>query len=230
MKVHDLVSDIVQDKDYRPVETFQDVFNNVVNHLIVQNKKSWQDDTSSCRYRAYNEGEEYRKCAIGCLISDDNYHEYIEDSLANSPDVIEAIKKSNSELIVDDQMKELFLLLQYVHDSIEPENWIYMSFLVWRDMNRFISYRSNKGYGDIKDFPGINDFDGQKEMYKQTAERMTLTDFLTTSTNAVLKQKDTKTYNMRDMYLEQLKSDNPKSPIEFFKERRIKFQSLIKSN
>jgi hypothetical protein len=105
-----------------------------------------------------------------------------------------------------------------------------MSFLVWRDMNRFISYRSNKGYGDIKDFPGINDFDGQKEMYKQTAERMTLTDFLTTSTNAVLKQKDTKTYNMRDMYLEQLKSDNPKSPIEFFKERRIKFQSLIKSN
>jgi uncharacterized short protein YbdD (DUF466 family) len=230
MKVHDLVSDIVQDKDYKPVETFQDVFNNVVNHLIVQNKKSWQDDTSSCRYRAYNEGEEYRKCAIGCLISDNNYHEYIEDSLANSPDVIEAIKKSNSELIVDDQMKELFLLLQYVHDSIEPENWIYMSFLVWRDMNRFISYRSNKGYGDIKDFPGINDFDGQKEMYKQTAERMTLTDFLTTSTNAVLKQKDTKTYNMRDMYLEQLKSDNPKSPIEFFKERRIKFQSLIKSN
>ena len=45
-----------------------------------------------------------------------------------------------------------------------------------------------------------------------------------------VKQKDTKTYNMRNMYLEQLKSDNPKSPIEFFKERRIKFQSLIKSN
>jgi len=229
MKVHDLVSDIVQDKDYRPVETFQDVFNNVVNHLIVQNKRS-EDGGSGCRYRAYNEGEEYHKCAIGCLISDDNYYEYIEDSLANSTPVIDAIRKSNPELIVDDQMIELFLLLQYVHDSIEPENWIYMSFLVWRDMNRFISYRSNKGYEDIEDFPGINDFDGQKEMYKQTAERMTLTDFLTTSTNAVLKQKDTKTYNMRNMYLEQLKSDNPKTPIEFFKERRIKFQSLIKSN
>jgi len=229
MKVHDLVSDIVQDKDYRPVKTFQDVFNNVVNHLIVQNKRS-EDGGSGCRYRAYNEGEEYHKCAIGCLISDDNYYEYIEDSLANSMPVTDAIRKSNPELIVDDQMIELFLLLQYVHDSIEPENWIYMSFLVWRDMNRFISYRSNKGYGDIEDFPGINDFDGQKEMYKQTAERMTLTDFLTTSTNAVLKQKDTKTYNMRNMYLEQLKSDNPKSPIEFFKERRIKFQSLIKSN
>ena len=229
MEVYGLVPDIVQDKDYRPVETFQDVFNNVVNHLIVQNERS-EDGGSGCRYRAYNEGEEYHKCAIGCLISDDNYYEYIEDSLANSTPVIDAIRKSNPELIVDDQMIELFLLLQYVHDSIEPENWIYMSFLVWRDMNRFISYRSNKGYGDIEDFPGINDFDGQKEMYKQTAERMTLTDFLTTSTNAVLKQKDTKTYNMRNMYLEQLKSDNPKSPIEFFKERRIKFQSLIKSN
>ena len=223
MKVHDLVSDIVQDKDYRPVETFQDVFNNVVNHLIVQNKKSWQDDTSSCRYRAYNEGEEYRKCAIGCLISDINYHEIIEDSLANSPDVIEAIKKSNSELIIDDKITELFLLMQYVHDQLEPENWIYMSFLIWRDMNRFISHRVNNGYENIEDFPEINGLDSQKELYEQAAKRMTLADVMRI-------QKNTKTYIMRDMYLDQLKSDNPKSPMEFFKERRITFQSLIKSN
>jgi len=222
MKVHDLVSDIVQDKDYRPVETFQDVFNNVVNHLIVQNKTS-ADYGSGCRYRAYIEGEEYRKCAIGCLISDDNYHEYIEDSLANSPDVIEAIKKSNSELIIDDKITELFLLMQHVHDHLEPKNWIYMSFLIWRDMNCFISHRVNNGYENIKDFPEINGVDGQKELYRQTAERMTLADVMRS-------QKDTKTYNMRDMYLEQLKSDNPKSPMEFFKERRITFQSLIKSN
>ena len=222
MKVHDLVSDIVQDKDYRPVETFQDVFNNVVNHLIVQNKRS-EDGGSGCRYRAYNEGEEYRKCAIGCLISDINYHEIIEDSLANASDVIEAIKKSNPELIIDDKMTELFLLLQYVHDHLEPENWIYMSFLIWRDMNRFISHRVNNGYENIEDFPEINGLDSQKELYEQAAKRMTLADVMRS-------QKDTKTYNMRDMYLEQLKSDDPKSPIEFFKERRITFQSLIKSN
>ena len=229
MEVYNLISNTEQNEDYKPVKTFQDVFNSVVNHLIVQNKTS-ADDGSGCKYRAYIEGEEYLKCAIGCLISDINYHEFIEDSLASNSDVIEAIKKSNPELIIDDKMTELFVLMQYVHDHLEPENWIYMSFLIWRDMNRFISHRVNNGYENIEDFPEINGLDDQKELYKQTAERMTLTDFLTTSTNAVLKQKDTKTYNMRNMYLEQLKSDNPKSPIEFFKERRIKFQSLIKSN
>jgi hypothetical protein len=222
MKVHDLVSDTEQDKNYKPVKTFQDVFNNVVNHLIVQNKRS-EDGGSGCRYRAYNEGEEYRKCAIGCLISDINYHEIIEDSLANSPDVIEAIKKSNSELIIDDKITELFLLMQYVHDQLEPENWIYMSFLIWRDMNRFISHRVNNGYENIEDFPEINGLDSQKELYEQAAKRMTLADVMRI-------QKNTKTYIMRDMYLDQLKSDNPKSPMEFFKERRITFQSLIKSN
>jgi hypothetical protein len=222
MEVYNLVLDTEQDENYKPVKTFQDVFNNVINHLIVQNKTS-QDDWSGCRYRAYNEGEEYRKCAVGCLISDINYHDFIEDSLANSPDVIEAIKKSNPELIIDNKMIELFLLLQYVHDHLEPENWIYMSFLIWRDMNRFISHRVNNGYEDIEDFPEINSLDSQKELYKQAAEGMKLADVMRS-------QKDTKTYIMRDMYLDQLKSDNPKSPIEFFKERRITFQSLIKSN
>jgi hypothetical protein len=214
MKVYDLVSD----KDYKPVETFQDVFNTIVNHLIFQNKTS-SDYGSGCRYRAYSENEEINKCAVGCLISDINYHEIIEDSLASNPEVINAIKKSNPNLIIDDKMKELFLLMQFVHDQLEPENWIYMSFLVWRDMNRFISHRVNNDYENIQDFPYINDYDEQKVLYKYAARAMALAD--------VEKRKEHKG-TMRDVYLDQLKSDNPKSPIEFFREYQITFISLIK--
>ena len=220
MKVYDLVQSIEQDEDYKPVKTFQDVFNNVVNHLILQNRTS-ADFGSGCRYRAYHEDEETSKCAVGCLISDIHYDEFLEDSLANNSDVIEAIKNSNPELIIDDKMTELFLLMQFVHDHLEPENWIYMSFLVWRDMNRFISQRVNKGYENIEDFPQINDLDNQKELYKYAAQAMTLAD---------VKRKQGHKDIMRDVYLGQLKSSNPKSPIEFFNEYRITFLSLIKTN
>ena len=216
MKVYDLVSDT----DYKPVKTFQDVFNNVVNHLIIQNKSS-AEYGGNCKYRAYNEGEETRKCAVGCLISDIKYHEIIEDSLASSSYVIDTIQESNPELIIDDKMTELFLLMQFVHDHLEPENWIYMSFLVWRDMNRFISHRANNGYENIEDFPGINEYDGQKDIYKKAAQAMALADVERSK-----EHKDT----MRDVYLDQLKSDNPKSPIEFFKEYKITFLGLAKFN
>lgn len=222
MKVYNLVSDTEQDKDYKPVETFQDVFNTIVNHLIVQNKTS-SDYGSGCRYRAYSENEETNKCAVGCLISDINYDEILEDSLANNPYVVNAIEKSNPNLIIDDKMKELFLLMQYVHDHLEPENWIYMSFLVWRDMNRFISHRANNGYENIEDFPYINDQDGQKDLYKYAAQAMRLADVKRSKQN-------TKAYLLRDVYLELLKSDNLKSPIEFFHEYKITFLGLVKFN
>lgn len=216
MKVYDLVPDT----DYKPVKTFQDVFNNVVNHLIFQNETS-VGGTGVCKYRAYHEYKETRKCAVGCLISDIDYHEIMEDSLANSTYVIDAIKKSNPELIIDNRIIELFLLMQFVHDHTESENWIYMSFLVWRDMNRFISQRVNDGYKNMEEFPQINDLDNQKELYKYVAQVMALAD---------LKRKQEYKYIMRDVYLDQLKSDNPKSPIEFFTEYRINFSSLIKIN
>lgn len=221
MKVYDLVSDTEQDEAYKPVETFQDVFNHIVNHLIVQNKSA-AEYGGNCRYRVYSEDWlEARKCAVGCLISENNYHEIIEDSLANNAEVIEAIKKSNPKLIIDDKVTELFLLMQFVHDHLEPENWMYMSFLIWRDMNRFISYRINHGYENIEDFPEINEFDGQKELYSQMAKKMTLADITRT-------RNYSKPYVMRDMYLEQAGIDKQISPIEFFKQNRITFESLTK--
>ena len=216
MKVYDLVSDT----DYKPVKTFQDAFNHIVNHLIIQNKSATEYG-GTCKYRVFYNYLEPSKCAVGCLISDINYHEDIEDSLANNPEVINAIKKSNPELVIDDKLKELFLLMQYVHDHLEPKNWIYMSFLVWRDMNRFISHRANNGYENIEDFPYINDHDEQKELYKYAAQAMALAD--------VKRRKEHKD-TMRDVYLNQLKSDNPKSPIKFFREYRITFVGLVKSN
>lgn len=222
MKVYDLISDIEQYKDYKPVETFQDAFNHIVNHLIIQNKSS-AEYGGNCKYRAYDENEETRKCAVGCLISDINYNEIIEDSLANNAEVIEAIKKSNPKLIIDDKMTELFLLMQFVHDHNEPENWIYMSYLLWRDMNRFISYRANSSYENIEDFPNISDYDLQKQMYAQTSNLMLKAD-------VVRNRENSKIALMRDRYLDELKSDGMTSPIAFFKRYKITFQDLVKFN
>lgn len=221
MKVYDLVDNTEKDTDYKPVKTFQDVFNHIVNHLIVQNKSA-AEYGDTCKYRVYSDDWlESRKCAVGCLISENNYNEEIEDRMANCEVVIEVIKKSNPELVIDDKITELLLLMQFVHDQLEPENWIYMCYLLYRDMNRFISLRVNKDYKSIKDFPEINGFDNQKALYKFIAKKMTISDIEKVN-------KNTGARIIRDMYLHESKSDESFSPMNFFSRYQITFESLIR--
>ena len=223
MKVYDLAQDTEQDKNYKPVKTFQDAFNHIVNHLLVQNRSATEYG-GTCKYRVFYNYEEPGKCAVGCLISDINYHESIEDSLANNAEVINAIKKSNPELVIDDKLTELFLLMQFVHDHLDPVNWIYMSFLVWRDMNNIISCRTNHSYENIEDFPEIDDYIGQRDLYKKTAEIMALADVRRVQKGEWPNHKKI----MRDIYLDQLNSESPVLPTKFFQENRILFESLTK--
>lgn len=51
----------------------QEIFNKVATHLLTQGKRSVASD-GSCMYR----GPEGTKCAIGCLIEDDEYHPLLE--------------------------------------------------------------------------------------------------------------------------------------------------------
>ena len=221
MKVYNLVDNAEKNTDYKPVKTFQDVFNHIVNHLMVQNKSAAVDG-GNCRYRIYSEDwSEARKCAVGCLISENNYHEIIEDSLANNSQVIELIKKSNPELIIDDKITELFLLMQFVHDHLEPENWIYMCYLLYRDMNRLIAIHVNKDYENIEFFPYINDYDNQKELYKHIAKKMTKSDI-----ERINKHVGAKI--IRDMYLIESKSDESFSPMNFFSRYKLTLESLIR--
>ncbi len=71
MKVYDLAQDTEQDKNYKPVKTFQDAFNHIVNHLLVQNRSATEYG-GTCKYRVFYNYEEPGKCAVGCLISDIN--------------------------------------------------------------------------------------------------------------------------------------------------------------
>lgn len=87
--------------------TGQEVFNQVRDHLLKQNKKSIVD--SVCVYR----GPDNTKCAAGCLMSDEEYDKKIEgvtwDDLTN-----DNIPYAHSDLITD---------LQFLHDNFPVEQW-----------------------------------------------------------------------------------------------------------
>lgn len=104
----------------------QEVFNKVANHLLTQNKKSWSDEIFDCAYKN-NEG---LKCAIGCLISDENYYPELESCCIDSEELHKAIIKSGISLkiykndIYYPGGDLLFLYeLQKIHDNFEPDVW-----------------------------------------------------------------------------------------------------------
>ncbi len=96
------------------------LFNTVAEHLLAQREKSRAeiDGTSVCLYR----GPRGLKCAVGCLIKDQDFREVMNSSEVADSDVIEALEAS---LGYDLSRREVNLLaeLQYVHDSEEVTNW-----------------------------------------------------------------------------------------------------------
>ena len=92
-----------------PQATAQEVFNQVVDHLLTQNQKSYTSH-GGCLYR----GPDNLKCAAGCLISDEE----------DNPDwegrgwgvLVE-------EGLVPATHCELICALQGIHDSCSVEDW-----------------------------------------------------------------------------------------------------------
>lgn len=95
--------------------TKQETFNKVALHLLKQYKPSYVPGVG-CLYR----GKDGLKCAVGCLISDDNYSQDLEHKSATTREVQIALKASGVD--VDDS---IFMLdrLQTIHDVYEPERW-----------------------------------------------------------------------------------------------------------
>lgn len=96
----------------------QEIFNEVSTHLLAQNKQSriGSSNDMACVYRGPNN----LKCAIGCLISDQDYSPSME-------------RKGIGQLIKDFSCMEkyepiaAFLFdLQMIHDRYEPEYWLNM--------------------------------------------------------------------------------------------------------
>lgn len=105
--------------------TSKEIYNKVSAHLLVQNKKSYLPKDvvekrgftvidTDCAYR----GEDGLRCAIGCLIPDNEYSIEMEGSIPaalkfNNPDLQKTFRDNYS----------LLFQLQSVHDFYEPSEW-----------------------------------------------------------------------------------------------------------
>jgi len=79
--------------------------------LLAQNVRSVSDDDDMCMYR----GPKGRKCAIGHLISDDEYDEKMESSSVNWYHF--------RRFEISPDRRALLAQLQDIHDTHSPENW-----------------------------------------------------------------------------------------------------------
>ena len=91
----------------------QQIFDKVVKHLYTQNAQAKDKQYGSCKYR---EEETGLTCAVGCLISKQNYDARIEGSCGSSEDVIHTVKRSIRRA-VSLRTPELLDALQTVHDD-----------------------------------------------------------------------------------------------------------------
>ena len=104
-----------------------EVFNKVEAHLLAQGVKSIRKSLKQdmCAYR----GAGGLRCAVGCLIKDEFYHEDLE-GLAMLPDkkeddhqmlLEEALIKSGIDL--NSTMTHMLGDLQSLHDTVKPKVW-----------------------------------------------------------------------------------------------------------
>lgn len=92
--------------------TAQEVFDQVVNHLLTQGTKSINEEMR-CMYRGLNG----TKCAAGCLISDEEYQKEFETLKWGALPF-----PSVHDRLIDE--------LQTIHDSYGPGEWHYKLKLV----------------------------------------------------------------------------------------------------
>ena len=93
--------------------TIVNLFYTVVNHLMAQAEQSM--DSHGCAYR----GDEGKKCAVGCLISDEDYSANLEGRTVFDPQVQEALPV---QFRTPEALK-LLAALQLAHDNYKPEHW-----------------------------------------------------------------------------------------------------------
>ena len=95
-----------------PQATAQEVFDQVVRHLLLQLVPA-QNGNGSCRYKL-EQPERTLKCAAGCLIADDEYKSKFE---GESWDSLAALG------LVPDTHKDLIRSLQRMHDTCLVSEW-----------------------------------------------------------------------------------------------------------
>jgi hypothetical protein len=98
--------------------TPQDLFDKVAKHLLTQNKRAEDPTTGLCRYRS----PDGLKCAVGCLIEDDQYSAKMEGG-----SVSDLLKSGTLPPSLEAELKPhrmLLIALQRVHDNFVPHQWL----------------------------------------------------------------------------------------------------------
>lgn len=131
------------------IKTDLDAFNYVAESLLRQNDKSMNNE-EDCQYRGFlysqvekamtkaiTENDDFdhdafldilysqnamAKCAIGYLISDENYDQDIEGKGLDE-DIVEIVRQSNPDWNITEKSGELLMRLQKTHDSLPVERW-----------------------------------------------------------------------------------------------------------
>lgn len=107
------------------MNTPQEFFTRVKNHLLLQGKRSTMFAGPGytgymCRYRS-TQGTETLMCAVGCLIKDEHYSTDLEGLLVIEAIVLDALAASG--IILDPVTLELLQDLQRLHDNNNPDAW-----------------------------------------------------------------------------------------------------------
>jgi hypothetical protein len=94
------------------MSSFQEIFDQIVTHLRKQGCKSIAG-ASTCLYR----GPNGTKCAVGCMISDDDYDPSMEGK------GITTIIRLSKNLKVLSPYRKLLVEMQNIHDDRRVEDW-----------------------------------------------------------------------------------------------------------
>ncbi len=92
--------------------TNQEILDKVANHLLIQNEKAWDEESLVCRYL----DPEGNKCAVGCLIPEEQYSSKLEGLIASDDEIknLPCMQGLDIDFLRD---------LQLIHDANDPHEW-----------------------------------------------------------------------------------------------------------
>ena len=116
----------------------KEIFTRVKHHLLTQGVQSVTQSPTGVKNRCLYRGPNGTKCAIGCLISDDQYLIGLEGKPAGRRAITMSIENS-LEIDIDARAIMLLARLQDLHDTTKPESWEDGLKFIWRCTLEFVN-------------------------------------------------------------------------------------------
>lgn len=99
--------------------SLQEIFNRVALHLLNQAKRAMSDG-GRCKYRQ-KVGKETLACAVGCLITDENYKPTLENKTVDDASIRASVERSIG--LLPKNGIEMLAGMQNIHDRVSVAGW-----------------------------------------------------------------------------------------------------------